>query len=125
MLNRLDAAQKKEFTNLVKNGASPADLATHFQLGIATVHNYKNELKAEGVVIPNVRGKRPSGIIDRGGAGFLGSSKTRHSKPHDVTASHTNGSGEDLHITVNGVFVTIGGKAKSVHIDKSHIEVDF
>jgi hypothetical protein len=124
MMRLLNDEQKKEFTNLVKNGTSPAVLSKHFNIGIASVHNYKNQLKEEGVSMPDIRGTRPSGLIT--GAGVIAPHNGPDSREkHNGKASPVPASANDLHITINGVSITISAKARSVHIGEGHIEVDF
>ena len=45
---------------LAAAGTTPEDLAARFHISVSSVHNYKNILKASGLQLPVVRGKRPS-----------------------------------------------------------------
>jgi hypothetical protein len=125
-LNRLNQDQKKEFTNLVKEGTTPADLAKHFNLAISTVHNYKKELKSEGIEMPNVRGQRPSGHIVKG-AGVIPHDGALHNHNHFevIEDGKTDLDSEELHLTINGIHINIGGHPKTVNINNGRIEVEF
>lgn len=52
---------QEEFKELAMNGTTPEDLSDKFKISMTSVYNYKRLLKQQGLEIPNVHGKRPSG----------------------------------------------------------------
>jgi transposase len=59
---RLDEGQLKELEILALNGTAPGDISDYFGIAVSSVHNYKRVLAEKGLQLPDVRGKRPSGI---------------------------------------------------------------
>jgi hypothetical protein len=66
---RLDEGQLKELEILALNGIAPGDISDYFGIAVSSVHNYKRILAHKGLQIPDVRGKRPSGIYKHGEEG--------------------------------------------------------
>jgi transposase len=66
---RLDEGQLKELEILALNGTAPGDISDYFGIAVSSVHNYKRVLAEKGLQLPDVRGKRPSGIYREAEAG--------------------------------------------------------
>ena len=125
MANRkLTSDQMKEFEELVLAGKTPQDLADHFGFGVSTVHNYKTQLKETGVLVPNVRGKRPSGVNP---APFVPLPHRRDNVHflEDVLRTVETTNLEEMHLTINGVSLRVGSGAKAVEVDKDHVTIRF
>lgn len=58
---KLANEQLDQLKKLVMEGKTPEDISKHFKIAVSSVHNYKRMLKEKGLVIPDVRGKRPTG----------------------------------------------------------------
>lgn len=121
---RLSITEIDQMKKMVRDGVAPEDIANHFKVAISSVHNYKNRFKAEGMDVPSVRGKRPTGapILDQQGP---------TADPYRPTGQATLGqiSSQDqssgFKFIINGVSVQISSAAKSVNIGKDSLEVKF
>jgi transposase len=100
---------------MVQNSVAPEDIAKHFNIAISSVHNYKNRFKKEGLNVPNVRGKRPTGSVEVQSVNPV--SESKNEKQINTQSA--------MNFLVNGVSVQVSGKAKNVNISKDHIEVNF
>lgn len=59
---RLTRDEKERLQTMVLQGVAPEDISKYFGIAISSVHNFKKKMKNEGVVLPNLRGKRPVGV---------------------------------------------------------------
>lgn len=119
MAKRLGIDQIQEMKDMVQNGIAPEDIAKHFNIAISSVHNYKARFKSEGLDVPNMRGKRPTGSVTT-------SSKAPVKKQQSVIGVvNQSKQSENFKFIVNGVSVQISAQAKSVNIDKNTMEINF
>ena len=110
---RLSLDKIQLMKDMVQRGVAPEDIAKHFDIAISSVHNYKNRFKQEGVKFPSVRGKRPTGSVEK--------STSDKKELTSLVMSKNDG----YNFTVNGVQIHVSGEAKSVVIGKKSIEVNF
>lgn len=59
---RLTPKEKEHLQSMVLQGVAPEDISKYFGIAISSVHNFKKKMKDNGIVLPNLRGKRPVGI---------------------------------------------------------------
>lgn len=115
---RLSNAEKAELKQMVMAGVIPDDISKHFGVAISSVHNFKKQLRDQGVEFPIVRGKRssgtqlPSGVVN----------EPESSKSTPVTQQTSNGA---TNVVINGVSYEVSAQAKRVVIAKGEIRVDF
>lgn len=112
MSKRLSFEQIEVMKSLVKQGTAPEDIAKKFNVAVSSVHNYKARFKAEGMVFPNVRGKRPVGV-------------KKLAEPKQTTGVVAKTDDDSFIFIVNGVSVQVSAQAKSVNIDKNTMEIKF
>lgn len=56
---KLNGQQIESLKKLIIQGKLPSELKDMFDVSISTIHNYKREIKENGVELPNAKGKRP------------------------------------------------------------------
>jgi DNA-binding CsgD family transcriptional regulator len=114
---KLDSKHQQELEKLVMEGKTPEDISKHFSIAVSSVHNYKRMLKQRGLVIPDVRGKRPSNIPPSPAESII----------EKITEPSHNGQLHDdyMKIEINNVVFYISSKAKSVSVDKNNLQVRF
>lgn len=114
---KLSKQQLEEMKQMISKGVSPEDISNHFNVAISNVHYYKAKFKKEGLDVPNLKGRRPTGSVQQ------------PALPGTVSpvqaAGNTQVSGQDMKLVVNGVSVTIHGAAKNVTIGNGSLQVDF
>lgn len=112
---KLSKAQLEEMKKMISKGVSPEDISNHFNVAISNVHYYKAKFKKEGLNVPNLKGRRPTGSVQQ--------SAIPGNTP--VAAGNIGVSGQDMTLVVNGVPVTIHGTAKNVTISNGSLHVNF
>ncbi|MDB5133426.1 MAG: hypothetical protein JWP37_29 [Mucilaginibacter sp.] len=114
----LNKEEIEELKQMAIVGVAPNDIAGYFGIGIASVHNHKAKLKADGVDIPNVRGQRPKGEI--GGVALpLKSDPSRDpSKTFDTND-------DSYRFSINGRSVIVTGPVKDIKITPEGLEVNY
>lgn len=117
---KLNAKQLESLKDMVKQGVAPEDLAKHFKVAISSIHNYKAQFKKDGVIFPDVRGKRPKGSVTPGAGAVKGSGTGDKS-----TALTPQSSAETMTFVVNGSIIHVEGHAKDVVIAQDQIKVTF
>lgn len=119
---RLNDAEKAELKQMVISGIAPDDISKHFGVAISSVHNFKKQLKDQGVQFPSVKGKRPTGAVAAQGSvkAQAGVVNVPSSKPQTRQPSAAN-----TNLIVNGVSYEVSAQAKKVVIGKNEIRVDF
>jgi transposase len=107
--------QIADLLNMLKLGKTNAEVAEQFKVSVATVNNHRTRMKREGMVFPTKRGRRPK------------SDNTQNKK----TTSANNKSVlsdvkmDEYKFIINGVEVTVSGKAKNVHVGKESMQINF
>jgi hypothetical protein len=76
------------------------------------VHYYKAKFKKDGLEVPNLKGRRPTGSVQQPAIPA-------------ITETNVQVTGQDMRVVVNGVPVTIHGSAKNVTISNGSLQVDF
>lgn len=118
---RLSITEIDQMKQMVQKGVAPEDIANHFNVAISSVHNYKNRFKAEGIDVPNVRGKRPTGSV----GAPMAQEPARPVSQGTIGQISSENQSSGFKFIVNGVSVQISSQAKSVNIGKDSLEVKF
>lgn len=118
---RLNNAEKAELKQMVINGVAPDDISKHFGVAISSVHNFKKQLKDQGVQFPSVKGKRPTGAVTPSGS-VKAQGSTKAVQAVVETRQKTNA---NTNVIINGVSYEVSDQAKKVVIAKGEIRVDF
>lgn len=113
---KLSKQQLSEMKQMISKGVSPEDISNHFNVAISNVHYYKAKFKKEGLDVPNLKGRRPTGSVE-----------TPAIPRADQITAQLSGqvTGQDMRVVVNGVPVTIHGHAKNVTISNGSLQIDF
>jgi transposase len=116
-------------------GKDAKELASTYNVSVATIYNFRTRLKRTGTVVPPAkRGRKPKAKKEE----IKREPKKRGRKPkaqklelenkkvespfQKVTTSVKM---EQYHFVINGVKVTVSGKAKYVHIAPDSMIIDF
>ena len=92
------------------------EVAENSKVSVATVNNHRTRLKREGMSFPTKRGRRPKNQSI--------ASKEKLAVSQSKTIS-TKVKMENYNFIINGVVVTVSGRAKNVHIGQDSMEVNF
>jgi len=117
MPKHLSKKQLSELSDMLKSGKTNAEVAEHFKVSVATVNNHRTRMKREGMSFPSKRGRRPkeqSGVV-----------KKEKSMTKESQTISTKVKMENYNFIINGVVVTVSGRAKNVHIGQDSMEVNF
>jgi transposase len=106
---KLDHAQRQELERMVMGGTPPADISDYFGIAVSSVHNYKRLLAEKGLQVPDLRGKRPSGVYKRKGP---------------VKMLTKTGRTGFVHVVVNGVTLYISNLATTVEVSGHKVVVE-
>jgi transposase len=129
----LSKADIKSLSEMLKSGKTNAEVASHFKVSLATVNNHRTRLKREGMSFPSKRGRKPKAQSAGSSAASLNSlalsaavaqkgSKRAGSKAEKISTSVPM---EQYDFVVNGVRVSVSGKAKDVYIGKAAMVINF
>lgn len=110
---KLSKQQLEQMKQMISKGVTPEDISHHFGVAISNVHYYKAKFKKEGLEVPNVKGRRPTGSVQKSAL------------PGNISATASLTPSGDMRVVVNGVPVTIHGSAKNVTISNGSLQVDF
>ncbi len=114
---RISKEKVAEIIKLLTEGKDVRQIAADYNVSVATVYNYKTRSAREGATIPKAkRGRKP--------------------KSHKVSGlSHSDQSSfqklpvavkmESYHFIINGVKVSVSGKARTVHIGPDQMVINF
>ena len=114
-LNQHEVEQLKEMALI---GTAPQDIASFFGIGIASVHNWKNKLKEQGIELPNVRGQRAKGYIN-------GVDYPTQFVSKDAPERIINEPDGSYRFVVNGRPVVITGPVKKILITEEGLSVTY
>ena len=114
---RMSKENVAEIIRLIKEGKDIKQIAADFDVSVATVYNYKTRSARAGVSLPNAkRGRKPKTATPSAPAA---PAKSEFKKlPVSVGM-------ESYNFIINGVRVTVSGKASNVHIASDHMVVNF
>lgn len=110
---RLNTKQLQELSEMLSAGKTTAEVASHFNISMATVHNHRTRLKRAGKSFPSKRGRKPK------------ANPTAKSIKTEAKELKTSVKMESYNFIINGIKVSVSGKAKSVHIGASFMAVNF
>ncbi len=113
---KLTKQQLNQMKQMISKGVSPEDISNHFNVAISNVHYYKAKFKKEGLDVPNLKGRRPTGSV-------MTSAIPRTGQEVGQVANQVTG--QDMRVVVNGVPVTIHGHAKNVTISNGSLQINF
>jgi transposase len=99
---------------MLKYGKTNAEVADFFKASVATVNNHRTRLKREGMSFPSKRGRRPKQVSDK-----------KEITPAVFKTVSIKVKMENYNFIINGVLVSVSGKAKNVHIGQDSMEVNF
>jgi len=117
MSKHLNKIQIKELSEILKSGTTNTEAAQLFNVSVATINNHRTRMKREGMSFPSKRGRRPkeqSGVV-----------KKEKSIAKESQTISTKVKMENYKFIINGVMVTVSGRAKNVHIGQDSMEVNF
>jgi len=115
---RLSKDKAAEIVKLLGEGRDAKELADTYKVSIATIYNFRTRLKREGApVAPKKRGRKPK-------AEKIAIEATKLPKT-DFQKLPATGKMEVYNFIINGVAVTVSGKAKTVHIAPDSMVVNF
>ena len=114
---RMSTEKVAEIIRLIKEGKDIKQIAADFDVSVATVYNYKTRSARAGVSLPKAkRGRKPKMATPSAPAA---AAKSEFKKlPVSVGM-------ESYNFIINGVRVTVSGKASNVHIASDHMVVNF
>ena len=114
---RMGKEKVDEIIRLIKEGKDIRQIAADFDVSVATVYNYKTSSARSGVSLPKAkRGRKPK-------------STTLSATPPPVRSDFkklpVSVGMESYNFIINGVRVTVSGKASNVHSASDHMVVNF
>ena len=114
---RMSKEKVADIIRLIKEGKDIKQIAADFDVSVATVYNYKTRSARAGVSLPKAkRGRKPKTATASAPAAVA---KSEFKKlPVSVGM-------ESYNFIINGVRVTVSGKASKVHIASDHMVVNF
>ena len=115
MSKHLNKKQLSELSEMLKSGKTNAEVAEHFKVSVATVNNHRTRMKREGMSFPSKRGRRPKAVQ-------VVKEKSVTKESQKIT---TKVKMENYNFIINGVVVTVSGRAKNVHIGQDSMEFNF
>ncbi|MBM3456820.1 MAG: helix-turn-helix domain-containing protein [Bacteroidetes bacterium] len=114
---RLSKEKAAEIVKLLGEGRDAKELADTYKVSIATIYNFRTRLKREGApVAPKKRGRKPKLAKSE----ILPNTASQEPKKLETTVKM-----EQYIFVINGVAVSVSGKAKNVHISKDSMIVNF
>ena len=114
---RLSKEKAAEIVKLLGEGRDAKELADTYKVSIATIYNFRTRLKREGApVAPKKRGRKPKLAKSE----ILPNTATQEPRKLETTVKM-----EQYIFVINGVAVSVSGRAKNVHISKDSMVVNF
>ena len=115
---RLSKEKAAEIVKLLGEGKDAKVLAETYNVSIATIYNFRTRLKREGApVAPKKRGRKPKTEKI--------ATLPKKAASTDFQKLPATGKMETYNFIINGVAVTVSGKAKNVHIAPDSMVVNF
>ncbi len=114
---RMSQEKVAEIIKLLEEGKDVRQIASDYNISVATVYNYKTRSARQGIAIPKgKRGRKPKGMQ------FKEASNLKEEAFHKLPVSVKM---ESYHFIINGVKVTVSGKAQTVHIASDQMVINF
>ncbi len=118
---RMGKENVAEIIRLIKEGKDIKQIAADFDVSVATVYNYKTRSARAGVSLPKAkRGRKPNMATPSAPAAPAAAAAKSEFKKLPVSVGM-----ESYNFIINGVRVTVSGKASNVHIASDHMVVNF
>jgi len=115
---RLSKEKAAEIVKLLGEGRDAKELADTYNVSIATIYNFRTRLKRdEASVAPKKRGRKPKADKIQ--------FQAKKAPTADFHKLPVMGKMETYNFIINGVAVTVSGKAKNVHITPDSMLVNF
>ncbi len=132
---RLSNEDVVQIVNQLGEGKDAKELANTYNVSVATIYNFRTRLKRTGTIVPPAkRGRKPK----EKKATLTTTSGKRGRKPKALKLELENKKAEapiqkvatpvkmeQYNFIINGVTVTVSGKAKNVHIAADAMVVNF
>jgi transposase len=113
---RMSKEKVAEIVKLLAAGKDVRQIATDYNVSVATIYNYKTRSAREGAALPKAkRGRKPKGQLP---AEQDSPTSTFQKLPVTVRM-------ESYHFIINGVKVSVSGKARTVHIAADQMIINF
>lgn len=107
-----------EIIKLLAEGKDIRQIASDYNVSVATIYNYKTRSSREGAVIPKgKRGRKPNNQ-QTPAAPSLSAAATFQKLPVAVKM-------ESYHFIINGVKVSVSGKVRTVYIAPDQMVINF
>lgn len=106
---RLDAKGVAQVRELLLSGKTASETAELVGMSAATINNLKAQLKKQGDVFPNNRGRRPGAV----------------SSPATEPGIYNSNASGDYIYKVNGIKITFSDRPKLLRIGKKGLAVEF
>lgn len=114
---RMSKEKVAEIIKLLAEGKDVRQIASDYNVSVATIYNYKTRSAREGAVIPKgKRGRKPKN--HQTPAPNAQAAATFQKLPVAVKM-------ESYHFIINGVKVSVSGKARTVHIEPDQMIINF
>jgi transposase len=114
---RMSKEKVAEIVKLLIEGKDVRQIAADYNVSVATIYNYKTRFAREGAALPKAkRGRKPQGPLSSEQSDFPRS--TFQQLPVTVRM-------ESYHFIINGVKVSVSGKARTVHIAADQMIINF
>ncbi|NDF98851.1 MAG: Hin recombinase [Chitinophagia bacterium] len=118
---RVSKEKVAEIIRLIKEGKDIKQIAADFDVSVATVYNYKTRSARAGVSLPKAkRGRKPKMATPSAPTVSAAAAAKSEFKKLPVSVGM-----ESYNFIINGVRVTVSGKASNVHIASDHMVVNF
>lgn len=127
----LSKADIKALSDMLKEGKTNAEVAAHFKVSLATVNNHRTRLKREGMSFPSKRGRKPkaqaagASAVASSNSGSTPGKRGRKKSAAKAEKISTAVPMEQYDFVINGVRVSVSGKAKEVHVGKAAMVINF
>jgi transposase len=132
---RLSNEDVVQIVKQLGEGKDAKELASSYNVSVATIYNFRTRLKRAGTVVPPAkRGRKPKAKKEE----IKTEPKKRGRKPKaqklelenikiesPIQKVTTSAKMEQYDFVINGVRVTVSGKAKNVHIAADSMVVNF
>jgi hypothetical protein len=110
---RLTPEEKERLQAMVLQGVAPEDISNFFGIAISSVHNFKKKMKDEGIVLANLRGRRPVGVD------ALAASNVPMTPP----SAPRSGDSKFVTLSIKGVTIQIAKSTANFSIDGDIITI--
>ena len=116
---RLSKEKVNEILRKLAEGVEARQLASDYNVSVASIYNYRTRLGRAGTPLPRAkRGRKPKAKQEGNDTATAATSDSFKKLPASVKM-------ESYNFIINGVKVTISGKAKNVHIAADSMLVNF